>query len=218
MKQVTFLEDHEDEPAAIRALPNSTEEALTRKPNPYVGAALANRSLKLEHLSASFLIDANDFFKAYKPEWIWRDLRTLTLTSQCLELRRNSNEINDMLQAAGEAALAMPMLETLEIWNGSAGHGAIFQYQGGRGEAAITWISTWSLAFNPHAIDAWQKVAYKNHRCQSLTILQRPIAESYEIRRYADVVELLKTRKHAMSRQSLNELRYEIENGCMCFP
>jgi hypothetical protein len=217
LKQVVFLEDRDDI-LTISTPPVAAEEKHTRKPNPYFGVALANKSLGFENLSATFLIEASDFFRAYKPEWIWRELRSLTLTSQYLDSRRNTDEINEMLQAAGGAALAMPMLQTLEIWNGGVGHAAIFEYHGERGEAAISWTSTWDLVFNPHVIDAWQKVGYKNHRCETLGIKRRPIANTQDVRRYIDVIELLRTRKHVICRQSLNELRYEVENKCMCFP
>ncbi|KAL7796866.1 ABC transporter transmembrane region 2 domain-containing protein [Trichoderma ceciliae] len=199
LKQVIFLEDYEDAAAVFPELSGSAEETSTRNPNPYVSVALANRSLSFENLSASFLVEASDFFRAYKPEWIWRDLRSLTLTSQYLDSKRDSHEINDMLQAAGDAALAMPMLKTLEIWNGGVGHAAIFEYHGERGEAAIAWTSTWDLTFNPHVIDVWRRVGFKNHRCQTLSVEQRPIANAHDIRRYGDVIELLRTRKHVIN-------------------
>ncbi|KAH6608972.1 peroxisomal abc transporter [Trichoderma cornu-damae] len=219
LKHVVFLEDHEYGEATIPEPSGSAEEAPTRKPNPYFGAALASRSLGFENLSASFLVEARDFFRAYKPEWIWRDLRSLTLTSQYLDSQRSSHEINGMLQAAGEAALAMPMLQTLEIWNGGAGQAAIFRYHGGRGEAAvIAWTGTWDLVFSPHVVAAWQRVGLKHHRCQTLAVERRPIANAHDIRGFGDVMELLRTKEHVASWQSMNELRYEVENRCMCYP
>ncbi|KAM0255675.1 hypothetical protein ACHAQJ_005519 [Trichoderma viride] len=218
LKQVLFLEDRDDTLTMVLPPSGAMEERHARQPNPYFGIALANKSLGFENLSATFLVEASDFFRAYKPEWIWRDLRSLTLTSQYLDSKRDFGEINGMLQAAGEAALAMPMLQTLEIWNGGVGHAAIFEYHGERGEAAISWTSTWDLFINPHVIDAWQRVGYKNHHCETLSVERRPIPNAQDIRRYVDVIELLRTRRHVISRQSLDELRYEVENNCMCFP
>ncbi|GFP59993.1 peroxisomal long-chain fatty acid import protein 2 [Trichoderma asperellum] len=197
---------------SVPTLSNTVDEKHARKPNPYIGMALANKSLGFDNLAATFLVEASDFFQAYKPEWIWRDLRSLTLTSYLLDPKRKVDEINGMLQAAGVAALAMPMLQTLEIWNGGVGHAAVFAYHAERGEAAISWTSTWDLVFNPYIVDVWRKVGYKNHRCEKLGIEQRLIEDTDAIRRYVDVIELLRTKKHVISRQSLDELRLSIES------
>lgn len=218
MKQVIFFEDRDDALTNVHTPSSPASEKHARKPNPYIGVALANKSLGFEHFSATFLVEASDFFQAYKPEWIWRNLRSLTLTSYLLDSKRKVDEINGMLQAAGVAALAMPMLQTLEIWNGGVGHAAVFGYHTERGEAVMSWTGTWDMVFNPYVLDIWRKVGYKNHRCEKLAVEQRLIENSDDIRRYVDVIELLRTKKHVISRQSLDELRYELENECICFP
>ena len=60
---------------------------LLRDPtaNASVAKVLAKTSLRLEQFCASsFLIDVNDFFQAYQPGWIWKDLVSLALTSRIL--------------------------------------------------------------------------------------------------------------------------------------
>jgi len=47
---------------------------LIKTPSPSVRAALARRSVNLERLFASYIIDARDFFE---PNWIWDNLTSL---------------------------------------------------------------------------------------------------------------------------------------------
>ncbi|KAH0530026.1 hypothetical protein TsFJ059_004704 [Trichoderma semiorbis] len=219
LKHVTFLEDRQNGQAGLLTAIDPAQSASARTANPFVGAALAKRSVDFESLSASFLVEANDFFRAYKREWTWKALRSLTLTSMYLDSKRSSEEINGMLKAAGDAALAMPMLQNLEIWNGGPGHAAIFEYHGQRGEAYIAWHSTWNLAIDPHAVKAWEAVAYKNHGCRlDVHDEHTLIGAGDEFRHYQDVIRRLRTRRNAISRESLGELRLELEDGCMCFP
>ncbi|KAL7927153.1 hypothetical protein ACQKWADRAFT_279674 [Trichoderma austrokoningii] len=219
LKQLVFLEDRDDTMITAAIAPTiAVTEKHVRKPNYNSGVALANKSLGFENLAATFFVEARDFFQAYKPGWTWRNLRTLTLTSYLLDSKREADEINEMLQAAGEAALAMPMLQTLEIWNGTVGYAAIFAYHVERGEAVISWTGTWDLVFTPYIIDVWRRVGYKNHRCEKLGVEKRLIENVNDVRGYVDVVKMLRTKKHVISRQSMDELRYEFENACICFP
>ncbi|KKP04864.1 hypothetical protein THAR02_03042 [Trichoderma harzianum] len=219
LKHVTLLEDRQNGQAGLLTAIDPAQSASARTANPFVGAALAKRSVDFESLSASFLVEANDFFRAYKREWTWKALRSLTLTSMYLDSKRSSEEINGMLKAAGDTALAMPMLQDLEIWNGGLGHAAIFEYHGQRGEAYIAWHSTWDLAIDSHAVKAWESVAYKNHGCRlDVHDEHTLIGAGDEFRHYQDVIRRLRTRRNVISRESLGELRLELEDGCMCFP
>ncbi|KAM0459883.1 hypothetical protein ACHAO4_002007 [Trichoderma viride] len=219
MPTLVFLEDRNENLVTTALMPSSAaNEKHVRKPNYNNGVALANKSLGFENIAATFFVEARDFFQAYKAEWTWRNLRSLTLTSYLLDSKREVDEINGMLQAAGVAALAMPMLQTLEIWNGGIGYAAIFAYHAERGEAVISWTSTWDLVFSPHVLDTWRKVGYKNHRCEKLSTKHRLIENIDDVQGYVDVIDLLRTKKHVINRQSLDELRYELENNCICFP
>jgi hypothetical protein len=59
-------------------------------PGVYAGAthetspALAEASLSLENLSASYIADALYFFQARKSTWVWENLASLVLTSTLL--------------------------------------------------------------------------------------------------------------------------------------
>ncbi|KND92322.1 hypothetical protein TOPH_03122 [Tolypocladium ophioglossoides CBS 100239] len=53
---------------------------LVRTPSSAVGATLTKRSLSLGRLSASYIVDAEDFFKASDTTWIWNSLTSMSLT------------------------------------------------------------------------------------------------------------------------------------------
>ncbi|KAK1566389.1 uncharacterized protein LY79DRAFT_528907 [Colletotrichum navitas] len=135
--------------------------APIRIPTLDVSQTLASATLEIEHLSASFIVDAGHFFSTCKPSWGWPNLISLTLTSQLLTPDESTIEINDMLQGAAIVAMRMPNLQTMEIWNGRKGLAALFKYQsisyGGYGQRAeITWRGTWGCALNPSVIRAWE--------------------------------------------------------------
>jgi len=75
---------------------------------------VALASLQFEHLAASFLVDARDFFDI-EPSWEWPNLTSLVLTSRVLSLGEDPVKIGAMLHAATAAAMGMPRLETMEI-------------------------------------------------------------------------------------------------------
>jgi hypothetical protein len=88
------------------------------------------------------------------------------LTSKLLTPDKTFIEIKAMLQAAAAAALKMPQLKTLEIWNGRRGLAALFKYQAFRNiqQAVITWRGTWELTMEPSTIQAWEAVVHQPGR------------------------------------------------------
>jgi hypothetical protein len=135
---------------------------IIRNPAPAVSRMIALASLKLEHLAASFIVDASHFFEI-EPSWEWPNLTSLVLTSKVLTPDENSIDIGAMLQAAAAAAIKMPQLETMEIWNGRKGLAALFKYQAFRDiqEAIIIWRGTWKLTIEPSVIQAWEAVVHQ---------------------------------------------------------
>lgn len=127
-----------------------------------VARSVVLASLKLEHLAASFFIDAGHFFDT-DPAWEWPNLTSLVLTSQLLTPATDPAEIGAMLRAAAAAAMKMPRLKTMEIWNGRKGLAALFRFEALRneGEAAIVWRGTWELAMEPATIQAWKDVMHQ---------------------------------------------------------
>lgn len=126
-----------------------------RNPAPAVSRMVALASLKLEHLAASFIVYANHFFEI-EPSCEWPNLTSLALTPKLLTPDESPIEIGAMLQAAATAAMKMPQLETMEIWNGRRGLAALFKYQASRTtqQATITWRGTWNFIMEPSTIQA----------------------------------------------------------------
>ncbi|OQD87652.1 hypothetical protein PENANT_c005G02252 [Penicillium antarcticum] len=76
---------------------------------------IAKASLKLECLSASFIVGTSYFFNACDPHWKWPNMTSLTLTSHLLTPDESLIEIDNMLQNAAAVAMKMPNLTSMEI-------------------------------------------------------------------------------------------------------
>ncbi len=129
------------------------------------GHALAEASLQLEHLAASFVSDASHFFDACQKWNIWPRLESLALTSNVLHPQnQQSLSINNLLGTIALVALKkMPRLKSMELWNGRLGFAGVFQYQRSESDhgttAEITWRGTWDVPLEPWVLEAWQAVA-----------------------------------------------------------
>lgn len=147
------------------------ECSAIRVPNAAVSRALAHASLHLTTLSASFMVDAGYFFAARQDSWTWEKLTSLALTSRVLTNDADTSGINNMLRDAAAAALKMPRLDTMEIWNGRRGLAMLFRYQRARdGQSAIITVrGTLELALGVATTQAWETVAHR-HRHGRLVV------------------------------------------------
>ncbi|RYP90017.1 hypothetical protein DL770_003862 [Monosporascus sp. CRB-9-2] len=185
-----------------------------RAPALWVGHAVAKASLELEHLSASFIIDAGHFLDAVKSGWNWPHLTSLTLTSQLLNAQEDPDRINDVLQAAASTALKMPKLKTLEIWNGRVGSAALLRYQfEGSGCAVLSWKATWKFTLQPRVIKAWKAVAHA-HDSDNCFLVQEFLDDTISVNSHADAInylELYKVLRPISLQQILaaHEMRHE---------
>jgi hypothetical protein len=78
LKRISLFEDfNEDYITQFQAsiLQNILRVDSVRIAEPVVSAAFAYRSLDLEQLSVSFMVDARDFFRARQPAWAWNHLQ-----------------------------------------------------------------------------------------------------------------------------------------------
>lgn len=108
-------------------------------------------------------------YSVYRPHW--PNLRTLAQTSSYLRSEALEERISDLLEAAAGAAMAMPRLQTMELWNDDLQSGCIFQYcrTGASGRPAIILSSSWDLGLEPRVYAAWERVAQR-HSDQAVTI------------------------------------------------
>lgn len=123
-----------------------------------LGQQLARINLGVRSLSASFMIDARDFFSILPLTWC--NLTHIALTSQCLSPETSPAMIMNLLQAAAFAAHRMPKLKTMEVWNGLEGVAALFKYEfmPSRRSSVLTWRATWSLTLEDEVLKAWEEV------------------------------------------------------------
>ncbi|RSM02776.1 hypothetical protein CDV31_010815 [Fusarium ambrosium] len=130
---------------------------------------LRNYGRHLENMSISFLIDAKDFFQ---PFWTtqsgcttsWENLKTLSLTCQAFK-SHSTHRINRVLCAAANAAMKMPKLQLLELWDGTRGRASVFRYRVvDTTVVEVTWLSTHILDIDQKVIDAWTSVALAQGR------------------------------------------------------
>jgi hypothetical protein len=181
---------------------------IIRNPAPAVSRRIALASLKLEHLAASFIVDASHFFQI-ELSWEWPHLSSLVLTSNLLTPDENPIKIGAMLQAAAAAALKMPQLETMKIWNGRKGLAALFQYQTFRNtqQATIIWRGTWTLAMNSSTIEAWEAVVHQ-HNGWKLNLVQKQLNEA-AIKSHGDAIHYLMLSSQIIRPISLQQIRME---------
>ncbi|KEY65638.1 hypothetical protein S7711_07887 [Stachybotrys chartarum IBT 7711] len=186
-----------------------------RQPTPAVSHTLARASLQLSTLSASFMVDARYFFEAREDSWKWESLTCLALTSKVLTDDAEVADINGLLRGAAAAALNMPKLETLELWNGREGLAMLFRYQGPRDRqpAIITVRGTFELVLGSAVTQAWDAVA-RRHGHDRVVVQSSSIKPS-RIRCHGDAIcqlELLTEVIRPISlRQILNE--HELRAG-----
>lgn len=130
--------------------------------------AFASKSCEFEHLSISYMIDARDFFLSCQPSSTWPNLRSVALTSSLLQTKTHRQEIFTLLQDASLAALRMPQLESMVLWNRKYREACavIFHRKNASRQATLTWRGTWNLELSHNVIKSWQKVALNSCKLQ----------------------------------------------------
>lgn len=102
-------------------------------------------------------------------------LQHLTLRTQHLSPRGRQNFVTDFLAIAARAAMKLPRIRILEIWNSGPGFGFLFCYTQDSHRATITWRSTESeFVLIPKIIRAWTGVASR----RPLSIESIPFTEA----------------------------------------
>lgn len=142
----------------------------------------------------------------------WPNLQSLAFTSQLLHPTTERDRINDLLQAAAGAAMEMPKLQTMEIWNGESGLACVFLYRrtGAESCPTITMSSTWGHSLDSRVLQAWDDVANKHSTGQILVETRALAGESFKS--HGSVVGVLELRRLVLHQVSLCQVRWEAEN------
>ncbi|KAI0384960.1 hypothetical protein F5Y04DRAFT_202172 [Hypomontagnella monticulosa] len=198
--------------------------SLSRTANPNVSNAVCSASLKLEQLSASFIVEASQFFDCTckNTSWLWANLTSVALTTRLFVTGTSVTMIEKLLRQAATTALRMPKLENMEIWNGEKRSAMLFRYQhrrchsqpGTQRPAAIIWKGTWTRAIisrlRPRVTDAWEAVA-KQQNSWVLDIVEELLSESdaAKIKSHGDAIYYLNLSSSVVRPISLRQIRME---------
>lgn len=169
--------------------------------------AFTNKSLELQHLAASFIVDAEHMFDLCQPTWTWPNLETLSLTSQLLESGdEKRRDLEGLLCRAAQLVQQMPKLKTLVMWNGGHNNACAFIYSVEKRQPVITWRGTWALEMSPLVIEAWQEVA-SAFPTGVLGVRKEHIGEW--IGSHADAISYLRLPLQVVEPESLWQMRRE---------
>ncbi|UKZ46189.1 hypothetical protein TrVGV298_000388 [Trichoderma virens] len=126
-------------------------------PSRAIGRDFASKSLSLQHFAISFMVNAEDVFRACHSTWCWQHLQSLALTSELLQANGEKRDwIEVLLCRAGDLAQQMPKIHTFVLWNGGKGNACAFVYRIVQGRGSVTWRGTWLLKLSPRVIESWQ--------------------------------------------------------------
>ncbi|KAH7174566.1 uncharacterized protein B0J16DRAFT_404314 [Fusarium flagelliforme] len=168
--------------------------------------SLAQISLRLEELSASFVVDAKDFFKFCAKDWTWSHLHSLALTSRFLDVEKVSQTgSNALLLTMSTLVLRMPLLRTFVLWHGRKDSAGAFIYTRSEKYAHMVWRGNRHLDFSPEVLEAWSNVA-KFHSSE-LRVRHEGIIE--KIRCHGDAIYYLDLPCQVIEPTSLWQIRME---------
>ncbi|KAK7953313.1 hypothetical protein PG988_014007 [Apiospora saccharicola] len=190
-----------------KGLPHSEVDDTWYNPGEGLDAGLASKSLGLQQLAASFIVDAEDIFRHCQSTWHWPNLQSLALTSQLLQDDWEKREkLEALLCQASILVRRMPKLHTFVLWNGGKGHASTFIYREDRGSASVTWRGTWHLKLSPLVIKSWRLAALKLPRSE-LEVKQEDV--SVAIKSHGDAIYRLNLPCQVIDPASLWQIRRE---------
>lgn len=179
-------------------------------PSEGLSAVFASKSLGLQHLAISFMVNAEELFRQCQSTWSWSHLQSLALTSQLLqEDSEKRKQMKVLLWRAGVLVQQMPKIHTFVLWNGGKAHACAFIYRIDRDSASVTWRGTWHLELHPLVVEEWQLAASKQLPFSKLQLKQECIEGV--IKSPGDAIHHLKLPCQVIEPASLWQIRRE---GC----
>ncbi|KAI1382464.1 hypothetical protein F4677DRAFT_452156 [Hypoxylon crocopeplum] len=118
-------------------------------PSEGLAAVFASKSLDLQHLAISFMVNAEELFQHCRSTWSWSHLQSLALTSQLLQDDSEKREqIEALLCRARVLVQKMPKINTFVLWNDGKAHACAFIYRidGDRASLSPLVVKSWQLA------------------------------------------------------------------------
>jgi hypothetical protein len=184
---------------------------LFRTPNSAIAVALAKLSLKLEHVAVAFMVDASDFLAACQPDWVWGELRALSLTCAMLDETEPGGVRFELLEHMSLVVQNMPKLKTMELWDGGYEYAILFRYELDDNSATLTWKSTPKIDLEEGIIEAW-KTAALNHSRKGLTVVQESL-DGALVTSHASAISKLALKVPILSVGALEQMEIEASLG-----
>lgn len=233
VKEISLFEETADYDCWLRPRPGALPRRfLSIKHQRRLAQSLFERSLKLEKISVAFQVDADDFFYAhYKASSaagtpaVWSDMTSICLTTIAFDPGYEHAELyaNELLASAATAAMAMPNLRDMEIWNvtESESNGkmaGVFRYRQSSLDhvsvASINWLGNFDVRFSEHTIQAWERVA-EQHTGTRLIVDPHEVKDdrSQQLKRQGDGIEWLdlRSQNQLLTPLSLFQMRNELQ-------
>lgn len=211
VKRVSIFKDFNNQLALAlnNAMPHLWQDIETTSAvDLKLAKAFAAKSHHLEHLSISYMIDAQQFFTSCQQlPCTWNLLQSLTLTSSTLTRTVPRQHIYTMLRKASSIALKMPQLKTLVLWNSESRQACavIYQQQTSTAMATLTWRGTWNLELSDDVVESWKKVGPGPCYLR----LEKEILRDVDIRSHGDAIHHLRLPDGVFDPASLLQIRYE---------
>jgi hypothetical protein len=122
------------------------------------------------------------------------------------------SKINDMLHGAAEAAVAMPKLLRMELWNGGRDHASVFRYSIGHSRvgkpAGILWKGSWDFDVEARVLSLWSAVA-KSGSAGSFKVVKELFASGVVLRSHGDAVKALGLQNEVACAVSIEQIQRE---------
>lgn len=170
--------------------------------------AFAAKSHHLEHLSISYMIDAQQFFASCQQlPCTWKHLQSLTLTSSTMARTAPRHHIYTLLRDASLAAVKMPQLKTMVLWNSEPRQACavIYQLHTASAMATLTWRGTWNLELSDDVVESWKKVVPGSCYLR----LGKEVIRDVDIKSHGDAIHHLRLSGGVVDSESLCQIRYE---------
>lgn len=190
-----------------------------RPVEPALAEAIAHRSLDLEQLYVSFMIDAEKYFEACQPNWKWNNLRSIVLTCRSL-VEKNAAEpgFPRLLSRAAVVARQMPSLTCMVLYNASKCEACSFTYLiKDKSRASLAWRGTWGVPERKkllfETVTQWSSTARSHLRtlgyaARAGTFSHRVIAKKRFVS-HGDAIHWLKLPRGVIDPVSLWQIRRE---------
>lgn len=171
-----------------------------------VGQAAAEGSRGLEQFHGAMGLDARDFFHGFqpniqpRPKMQWPHLKFITLSSKSL----NPGYADHLIRTAASAALHMPSLVQMELWNADLQSAAVFLYVV-RDRPVIRLRSSWGGCLSEEAIQSWRQVAERKTYFRGLRVRLESIPWDI-VQKHDQVLPWVELRGRMLTRGSLEQI------------